>query len=147
MAAAFTLIDMVDAYRRISPDIPISLAESWLDAMKSAGRLLVGRNELHGFISNHRAGAAGALAALNHITGEMLLLQRAWQLMDEVYDRQSAEGWFLEYEGADPGYQTLDTHYQALFYMETGSERGTGVRGPFRGFSELFPSPRWKYRR
>jgi len=43
--------------------------------------------------------------------------------MDGIYSRQSEEGWFLEYEGADPGYQTLDMHYQALFFKETDCDR------------------------
>jgi hypothetical protein len=91
--------------------------------MKRAGNLLVVRDELHGFISNHRAGAAAGLMGLAKITGTDRYAERAWELMRGVYAKQSAEGWFLEYEGPDPGYQTLDTHYQSIFYNETG-DRG-----------------------
>lgn len=122
MATAFTLVDLIDVYRRIGEDLAQPLMNSWLAGMEQAGACLVNRDELHGFISNHRAGAASALMCLCSITGSRVFSDRAWELINGVYQRQSSEGWFLEYEGADPGYQTLDTHYQGIFYMETASE-------------------------
>ena len=34
-------------------------------------------------------------------------------LLERILQNQSSEGWFKEYEGADPGYQSLCTHYLA----------------------------------
>ena len=120
MAAAFTLVDMVAAFRLVKEEMDPKFAKAWMAAMERAGRHLIGNGEEHGFISNHRAGAAAGLLGLHNLTGDEAYKTRAWSLMDEVYRRQSLEGWFLEYEGADPGYQTLDTHYQAIFLKEAG---------------------------
>ena len=38
---------------------------------------------------------------------------RVRELLDRILKHQSAEGWFKEYEGADPGYQSLCTYYLA----------------------------------
>lgn len=122
MAAAFTLCDMTEIFQLIGGDIDPELRETWLAAMEKAGWHLVRVDETHGFISNHRAGAAAGLMGLYHITQNRRFHDRAWELMSEVYARQSKEGWFVEYEGADPGYQTLDTHFQAIFYQRTGED-------------------------
>lgn len=123
MAAAFTLVDMVDAYRLVGESLEPEFRQAWLAGMERAGWCLVGRDETHGFISNHRAGAAAGLLGLAQLSGQEAFRRRAWALMEEIYARQSPEGWFLEYEGADPGYQSLDTHYQAIFLEESGQDR------------------------
>ncbi|MFZ5587080.1 MAG: hypothetical protein ACOZHQ_14265 [Thermodesulfobacteriota bacterium] len=122
MAAAFTLADLVETYRLVGAAVDAETREAWQRAMLRAGDFLLAHDETHGFISNHRAGAAAALAGLSQVAGRTQYLQGAWRIMDGVYARQSPEGWFLEYEGADPGYQTLDTHYQALFYLNCGRD-------------------------
>lgn len=119
MAAAFTLTDMVATYRMVQGEIRADLGERWLAAMERAGECLIRRGEEHGFISNHRAGAAAGLMGLFNLTGRRDFQERAWDLLGEVFSRQSSEGWFLEYEGADPGYQTLSIHYLALAYLES----------------------------
>ncbi len=116
MAAGFGLADLVEMFRLISHEMGAELRADWLQAMEQTGRFLLSNEELHGFISNHRAGAAAGLLGLAGLTDQDVFRRRAWSLMEEVYARQSSEGWFLEYEGADPGYQTLDVHYQARFY-------------------------------
>lgn len=62
--------------------------------------------ETHGVISNHLATTELALNL-----AQMWLRQ---PLSDcHFFSHQHAEGWFLEYDGADPGYQTLLEHYIA----------------------------------
>lgn len=122
MAAAFTLLDMASVARWPPLLANPSLHAAWMEAIRRAANYLQRHDETHGFISNHRAAAAAALATTANITGNASYRQTAWRLMKEVYQYQSSEGWFLEYEGADPGYQTLDTHYQALFAKETNND-------------------------
>jgi hypothetical protein len=117
MAAAFTLVDMLETRRLVGTEFSSAFNDDWLAACERCGQFLLHRNETHGFISNHRAAAAAGLLSLAEILVRQDFERRAWALMDEVYSRQSREGWFLEYEGPDPGYQTLHTHYQALFYL------------------------------
>ncbi|MBF8273179.1 MAG: hypothetical protein HW380_2284 [Magnetococcales bacterium] len=125
MAAAFTLLDMASVRHWPTLLANTSLAQAWVDTARCAADHLQSHDETHGFISNHRAAAAAALAAAANITGNDAYRTAAWQLMETVYQRQSSEGWYLEYEGADPGYQTLDTHYQALFARETNNDPRT----------------------
>lgn len=122
MATAFTLADITETIRLIGQDIQGGIRGSCLDAMRKAGDFLVRHDEQHGFISNHRAGAAAGLLRLFKITGCETYRQRAWNLLESIYSRQSSEGWFLEYEGADPGYETLDIHYQAICFQESDGD-------------------------
>jgi len=69
--------------------------------------------ERHAFISNHLAVASAALFKWNSLTGEREAEERGLKILDQILDHQSDEGWFLEYEGADPGYQTLCTQFLA----------------------------------
>jgi len=36
--------------------------------------------------------------------------------LEDILNKQSGEGWFIEYDGADPGYQTLCLYYLAQIY-------------------------------
>lgn len=69
-------------------------------------------NETHAFISNHLATAIAALVKWMNLTDEKGDI-RGQQLLEQILQRQSSEGWFCEYEGADPGYQSLCTYYLA----------------------------------
>ena len=75
-------------------------------------RFLQSNDESHAVISNHLATAAAALfrwADACSGDGE----ERGRELLDRILHEQSSEGWFREYQGADPGYQTLATYYLA----------------------------------
>lgn len=123
MAAAFTLCDMIHIYSELREEFSSDLQERLFAAMIKSADFLCLHEENHGFISNHRAGAAAALAGVYRLSDNNKYLDRAHELMNEVYAQQSTEGWFSEYGGADPGYQTLDMHYQALYYRYTAEER------------------------
>jgi hypothetical protein len=55
--------------------------------------------------------------------GEEKYRARARVLLQNILDHQSGEGWFLEYEGADPGYQTLCMYYLAQVYKLDPNEK------------------------
>lgn len=69
-------------------------------------------DEHHAFISNHLATAAAALYKWHHLTSESGE-KRGWSILNRVLKQQSEEGWYEEYGGADPGYQSLCTYYLA----------------------------------
>jgi hypothetical protein len=69
-------------------------------------------DEHHAFISNHLATAAAALYKWYSLTGESGE-KRGWSILNRVLKQQSEEGWYEEYGGADPGYQSLCTYYLA----------------------------------
>jgi len=79
-------------------------------------RFIQQHSETHAFISNHLATAAAALykwTALTNEDGE----KRGAEILNLILENQSKEGWFREYEGADPGYQSLCVHYLADLHL------------------------------
>ena len=79
----------------------LDIVEPWIN-------FLHGQDETHGMISNHLAVAVLALALWQKITGEDTA-PRAKLFLDRILAHQSPEGWFCEYDGADPGYQSWAT--------------------------------------
>ena len=118
MAAAFTLVDMTAAWDMLHEELPPAFQAEWLAGMKRAAACLETRDEDHGFISNHRAGAAAGLLAFFRISGERGARDAALRLLNGILAHQSADGFFQEYEGADPGYETLGLHYLAKAHRE-----------------------------
>ncbi len=104
-------LDLLDA--EISP---LHRAK-WQEAISPMISYLVKADETHALISNHLATAAAALARWHRLTGQLNAASKAHQLIDRILDQQSSEGWFREYQGADPGYQSLCTYYLADLHL------------------------------
>ncbi len=79
-------------------------------ALRRSADFLARFEETHAFISNHLAAAALSLLYAESRWGEKYGLQSD-QFVSAIIHRQSSEGWFLEYDGADPGYQSLCIYY------------------------------------
>jgi len=73
---------------------------------------LLGREE-SGRLANHHALVALAAARLGALTGDAAWLERARTPLRRCLAWQHDEGWFPEYEGADPAYQTLTLAFLA----------------------------------
>lgn len=84
-----------------------------------AGDWLCKNDEYHGVLSNHLAVAAAALNIIYRICGEDKYQKRSNYFLQRIYDHQSPEGWYEEYGGADPGYQTHGTFYLARLWQFT----------------------------
>ena len=107
---AYDLLCSLDLLRN---DIPKTTARKWTAIVAPLIGFLHMADETHAFISNHLATASAALVRWHAITGCERSEVRAASLLRRILRRQSSEGWFCEYEGADPGYQTLCTYYLA----------------------------------
>ncbi len=83
-----------------------------LEVVRPMIRFLESSDEHHGFISNHLATAAAALLRWHRESGEVGA-GKGEALISRILAEQSPEGWFREYQGADPGYQSLCTYYLA----------------------------------
>lgn len=79
-------------------------------------------DESHGIISNHMATAALALLQWTEFSKETDAENKSRDLIDRILAKQSDEGWYEEYGGADPGYQTLSMDYLAEVYSKTKNE-------------------------
>jgi hypothetical protein len=87
----------------------------FIDIVRPMIRFLQRCDEKHAFISNHLATAAAALYRWSIVTGEEE--KRGAELLNRILKEQSTEGWFKEYEGADPGYQSLCLCYLADLHL------------------------------
>ena len=118
VGVAFPVFEAAEAFRLLDQagEVPEGKRAEWTEMMVRGANFLCARDELHGFISNHRAGAACALRAVHRITGTERYMDRATELIESVRGQASSgEGWINEYGGADPGYQTLATHFLANY--------------------------------
>ena len=75
-------------------------------------------DEDYAFINNHQAAFALAYVRAARLTGNTGLLARADAVMDQICEHQSPDGWFEEYGGPDPGYETFGLTYLALANAE-----------------------------
>jgi len=100
-AAVFSLQATAQAYLILEIDDPELVA--WF---RRRADWVIDHGE-SGHLANHQALAALGLLRVAHITGEPRFRQAADARIDRLLAWQSDEGWFEEYGGADPGYQTV----------------------------------------
>ncbi|HEV7226399.1 MAG TPA: hypothetical protein VGN42_27070 [Pirellulales bacterium] len=100
-AAVFSLQAAARAYELLELDEPALLA-----SLERRARWIIDHDE-SGRLTNHHALAALGLARVAEITGQSVYRDAARRRVRRVLDWQSNEGWFEEYGGADPGYQTV----------------------------------------
>ncbi|NER94651.1 MAG: hypothetical protein F6J86_12555 [Symploca sp. SIO1B1] len=114
---ALVAYDLLSAIKLLRNDLNQEQQTYYLDIIRPMIQFLHHAEETHAFISNHLATAAAALYKWSSLTNEPGEA-RGQQILERILAEQSPEGWFREYEGADPGYQTLCTYYLAdLHYL------------------------------
>lgn len=119
-ATAFIASAFADTLERVGSALEASDRRVAVDVIRNAARFLAANDETHGFLSNHRAAAAAALAAACDICGESAFGVAADRLVDGIRAAASDEGWLLEYAGADPGYQSHALGYLAAVQRRRG---------------------------
>lgn len=110
---ALVAFDLLCAYDLLHDEIDEKNNSCWLEIIAPMIAYLVRADETHALISNHLATAVAALTRWHRLTQDPGSEMRARQLLGRILSNQSDEGWFKEYEGADPGYQSLCTYYLA----------------------------------
>ncbi len=110
---ALVAFDLLCALNLLDTEINAAQRLQWQAAIRPMIGYLIKADETHALISNHLATAAAALARWHRLIGDGSAERKARQLLDRILEHQSEEGWFKEYEGADPGYQSLCTYYLA----------------------------------
>lgn len=119
-ATAFSSFYVAEALDMLGEAVaPATLAKT-RDSLARAGEWLLEADETHGFLSNHLAAAAAALYHVFRVTGDVRFERRSRHFRDRILGRQSPEGWYDEYGGADPGYQTHGSFYLARLWQMTG---------------------------
>ncbi len=112
-ATAFTSFYMSEAYLMLRSHLDDAARTQFEQSLTRAADWLCANDESHGFLSNHLAAAAAALLHASQILDHDKYAQRYQYFLRKILDHQSAEGWYEEYGGADPGYQTHGMFYLA----------------------------------
>jgi hypothetical protein len=114
---ALVAFDILSAIDILNSEFSESQISTYLDIVRPLINYISKYNEEHAVISNHVATAVAAISIWNKVSGED---NPRWkELLGIIYENQSKEGWFKEYEGPDPGYQTLCTYYLSAAYIVT----------------------------
>lgn len=115
---ALVAYDLLCAYDLLEKIVERRTSDQWLEIVEPMIRFLTVADETHAIISNHLATAVAALNRWNIIKGEATVQKKMEILLERILSKQSSEGWFEEYGGADPGYQTLCLHYLADAHLK-----------------------------
>jgi len=116
-AAVFSLHAATESYRLLGLH-----NEELLDFFSRRAEWIMHHHE-SGRLANHHAIASLCLLNVAHLTGKKVFQERAEERMDQVLSWQTAEGWYLEYEGCDPGYLSVTIDFLAQFYKRCENAR------------------------
>lgn len=138
-AAAFSLYAMTESYKLLEfRDSHI------LEFFKKRGGWLATHQE-SGRLSNHQALVVLTLENLFILTGEERFHRAARERLRILLGWQSAEGWFPEYQGCDPGYLTATIDFLAKYESLSGDEEVRGALTRAIDFSAHFMHPGGAY--
>jgi hypothetical protein len=116
-ALVFSTYACAEAYRLLELE-----DERLVDFFRKRCDYLAKHNEA-GKLSNHQALAALAAYTVYQITGEERHRRLAQDRVSLALSWQHPEeGWFQEYEGADPGYHTCTIDFLGKYYQKSGDD-------------------------
>jgi len=110
---ALVAFDLLCAKELLDKEISRDMSNRWTNIIASMIDYLIKNDETHAIISNHLATSVAALVRWNILTGDKKAEKKARDQLNKIILNQSEEGWYKEYEGADPGYQSLCIYYLA----------------------------------
>lgn len=119
-ATVYSLHALAASWRLVEADDPALRA-----FLAKRARFVAATGE-SGVLANHHAIAAAALQEVFRITGDEAFARAARAKAREVLGHQHAEGWFREYEGFDPGYQTVTVDFLARYWKDSGDDEVLG---------------------
>jgi len=115
-ATAFLVQPLLEAYKIIKGSLSEKERSFIDDGLFRASKFLCTKAETHDLISNHLAGAGLSLLVSGNYFNEGTFQQGGEAIINSILEKQDPEGWYPEYSGADPGYQTLCMYYLAQVY-------------------------------
>ena len=110
---ALVAFDALAAIELMAHHVEADQLDRWTASIESLAKYIRRNDESHAFISNHLATGAAALNRWSVLTNCEASRRAATSLIDRILSRQHSEGWYLEYQGFDAGYQSLATYYLA----------------------------------
>ena len=114
---ALVASDALAAKQLLKEILTSSEQQEWLDTIQPMITFLKRQDEHHAVISNHLASGALAMFRWHDASGDKEAENRGKFWLDRILEQQSPEGWFSEYGGADPGYQSWCTTQLAQLHI------------------------------
>jgi hypothetical protein len=114
---------VVEAFHLIRGALPGSCQDACLKALRKACDFALVRLESHAFVSNHWGLFAKVFLDAYELLKDEKYSHRANEIIDRILHKQSEEGWYQEYEGPDPGYESLGIFHLAMCWNVTRSPR------------------------
>jgi hypothetical protein len=114
------LYAMIDSYRLLGEAFPEKLKERFFTACEKAARYLARWDE-PGVLANHHAMAVLPVFEAARLLDSGELWSGYQAKLDEFYTYCDAEGWCLEYDGADPGYLSATVSFLGKIYKHRDS--------------------------
>lgn len=127
-ATLYTLLAILKTKDILGDHITAKVSRLMISGIEKSAKFSLQNDETYGIISNHLALFAYTFHCLYKFSGDAVYKKKAKTQIGRLMDNMSAEGWFREYQGADPGYQTQCTYYLAML-LEEGYEE---IRKPLR---------------
>ena len=126
-ATAFSLLACIESYRLLDLAGSMALADDRIVKFLAKRANWLAECEESGRLTNHHALIVLCLELLSRLLPAEFS-QRRWDRakalrLERILDWQSAEGWFPEYEGFDPGYHTLTISCLARIYQLRPDDR------------------------
>lgn len=114
---------LLEAWRLVGAKASPQLTARFHSAARRACDFAMRREEteLHAFVSNHWALFAVALLDAAELLGAERYRRRSDQLIARIIREQSSDGWYNEYGGPDPGYESLGIFHLAVYWQRTGA--------------------------
>jgi hypothetical protein len=141
-ATAFTTFYIGMAVERIRSRLSSATLKSTLHTIERAADWIARSGEQHATLANHIAAGATALCVAGDLCGSDRWKQGMRRHLDFVYSVQDpAEGWFSEYGGADPGYQSRGLTYLTEIWSRTGDSELLERLGRAIAFDAWFANP------
>ncbi len=138
-ALVFSLYAMTEACLELD-----AREDRFLEFFARRGDWLLRHNET-GKLANHQAFAALALYNVHLLTGEERYRRGSNAFRDLTMSWRSSEGWFQEYEGADPGYHSCTISFLAKLWQKSGDETLLPVLKEAVDFARHFMHPDGSY--
>lgn len=128
-ATAFSSFYVAETLELLGERMPAGTRQAVLAALDKAAGWLSRNDETHGVLSNHLAAAAAATFQASRLLGTPAYADRSAYFRGRILSRQSPEGWYEEYGGPDPGYQTHGSFYLVrLWQLSADAELADSLR-------------------
>jgi len=139
VVTAFSTYAVSESLLLLKDEVPQKEYDIIIASLVKAGDWLVKRNEIR--VMNQQTGATIALLNLHLLTDDEKYLAASKDKISLLNQRQSKEGWFIEYGGPDIGYLSLAIDYLSKYYLKSGDDQVREIINRALGFLKNFIQP------